>query len=311
MKKVLLAVFFACGLAQAGTFPAGPVKIIIPLPTGSGPDAMARQLADRLSTKWQQPVIIENKPGANGAIAMDTFVGEHNNGLTLYLATSENIVSFPLLYSETTFHKITEPVAPFFKNDLMLFTSTKNAGWRETQIQMTRRPIFGTQAIGSSSHLAGLELGQYITNVKPLAVPYKEYSQWFVDVANQEVTYGFATVASSKGLVDTGRIQYLATTGRHRNPDYPNVPTIKELVGIDVTNVGWLAFYASKNLSPADKTKLAKDLTDTIRSQDMTTRITGVSYQPFTGTLNDFNQQVILDSERFQKLIKKYDIKVN
>ena len=309
--KYLLAILLCINTAIAATFPTGPVKIIIPLPAGSGPDAMARQLAEQLSVKWRQPVVIENKPGANGAIAMDTFVGESNNGITLYLATSENIVSFPILYNEIAFHKITQPVAPFFKNDLMLFTSSKNLGWRETQMQIVRRPVFGTQAIGSSSHLAGLELGQYVTKQSSIVVPYKEYSHWFVDVANQEVSYGFATVASSKGLVDNGKIRYIATTGQHRNLDYPNVPTIKELVGIDVTNVGWLAFYANKNLTPADRATLIKDLTETICSRDMTERITSVSYQPFTGSLTEFNQQVKQDTERFRRLIKKYDIKVN
>ena len=309
--KYLLALLLCINTAFAASFPDGPVKIIIPLPAGSGPDAKARQLAEQLSVRWKQPVIIENKPGANGAIAMDTFVSESNNGLTLYLATSENIVSFPILYNETAFHKITQPVAPFFKNDLMLFTSSKNLTWRETQMQIVRRPVFGTQAIGSSSHLAGLELGQYVTKQPSVAVPYKEYSQWFVDVSNQEVTYGFATVASSKGLVDNGKIRYLATTGQHRNPDYPAVPTMQELVGIDVTNVGWLAFYANKNLSTANRIALTRDLTETIRSADMQAKIIGVSYQPFDGSLSDFEQQVKLDSARFQKLIKKYDIKVN
>ncbi|CAB4129027.1 PBP2_Bug_TTT domain containing protein [uncultured Caudovirales phage] len=309
--KYLFALLLVINTAIAAPFPSGPVKIIIPLPAGSGPDAMARQLAEKLTERWRQPVVIENKPGANGAIAMETFVSEMNNGTVLYLATSENIVSFPILYSEATFHKVAQPVAPFFKNDLMLFTSSRNRDWRETQMQIVRRPIFGTQAIGSSSHLAGLELGQYVTKQKSIAIPYKEYSQWFVDIANQEVTYGFATVASSKGLEQTGKLRYIATTGSQRNPDYPAVPTMRELVSIDVTNVGWLAFYANKNLSATNKQILMRDLSEVIRSQNMADRLTSVSYQPYEGSLADFEQQVRSDTARFQKLIKKYDIKVN
>ena len=309
--KYLLAFLFVITSAVANAFPDGPVKIIIPLPVGSGPDAMTRHLAELLSTKWQQPVIIENRPGANGAIAMDYFVKEMNNGTVLYLATSENIVSFPILYNKTIFHQVAQPIAPFFKNDLMLFTSSKNLNWADTQTQIIKRPIFGTQAIGSSSHLAGLELGQHVTKQKLIAVPYKEYGSWFVDVAGQEVTYGFATVASSKGLEETGKLRYLATTGSKRNPDYPAVPTIKELAGIDVTNVGWLAFYANKNLSRPDLQILVQDLTEAIKSNNMRNKITGVSYQPFNISLSTFNNQIELDIVRFQTLIKKYDIKVN
>jgi len=310
--KYLLAVLLCINTAFAATFPNGPVTIIVPLPAGSGPDVMARHLAEQLTARWNQPVVIENRPGANGLIAMDAFVNEVNNpGLTLYLATSENIVSFPILYQETPFHNITMPVAPFFKNDLMLFTSSATANYKDLQEQIVRRPIFGTQALGSSSHLAGLELAQHITKTPGTAIPYKEYNQWFVEVANQTITYGFGTVASTRGLEEKGRLRYIATTGKQRNPDYPKVPTIKELAGIDVTNVGWLAFYASRNLSAGNQTQLIQDLNDVIHSTAMTNAITNVSYQPYTGSLSDFNNQTKLDIQRFQILIKKYDIKLN
>lgn len=310
--KYLLAILLCINTAFAATFPGGPVTIIIPLPAGSGPDVMTRHLAEQLTTKWSQTVVIENRPGASGIIAMDAFVNEVNNpSLTLYLATSENIISFPLLYRAAPFHSITMPVAPFFKNDLMLFTSPTNATYKDLQAQIARRPIFGTQSLGSSSHLAGLELAQHITQTPSTVIPYKEYNQWFVEVANQTVTYGFGTVASTKGLEEKGKLKYIATTGSRRNPDYPTVPTIKEAAGIDVTNVGWLAFYASKNLSDADKITLIRDLNDAIHSTTMTNTITSVSYQPYTGTLKDFEQQIPVDTKRFQNLINKYGIKLN
>lgn len=313
MKKLLLLLLASISLsAGAADFPSGPVKMVLPLPVGSGPDAMARDLAEILSKKWHVPVLIENKPGGAGAVAMNYFVNEPANGLTLYMASNENIVTYPMLYNNDKLQRQMVAVAPFFKNDMILIVSPKIKNFDELKALMKRRPMFGSQSIGSGAHIAGMEFGEAILGNPPVHVPYKEYSAWFVDVHNQEVGYGFATIASTKHLEEAGKLKYLAITTPKRNPAYPNVPTVKELIGKDVTNKGWLVFYTNKDTPKNVQTILARDLRDAIRSPAMQAKIKSVYYEPWDDiSLTEFEKEVQKSGIMFRALINKYDVKVN
>ena len=311
MKKLLLTLLFVCGLAQAADFPTGPVKIVMALPAGSGPDAMTRKLAEILSDKWHVPVNIENKPGGLGVPAMEYFVKAPADGQTIFLAGLEHIVSYPLLYNDNRYTPQFTPIAPFFKNDMVLFTSSKVKDFAELKERIKRRPIFGSQSVGSGQHMAGYEFAEPILSQLPQHVPYKEYGQWYVDTYNQEVTYGFSTIASTKSMVDAGKLRILAITTRHRDPAYPNIPTVRELIGRDIIANGWLAFYTNKNTPQLIKEQLIRDVNDAICSKEMQDAIRSYDYGPWNITIPEFESIVAKDTIKFQKSFIKYDVKVN
>lgn len=311
MKKLLLAVLLVCGLAHANEFPTGPVKIVMALPAGSGPDAMTRKLAEILSAKWQVPVLIENKPGGLGVPAMDYFVKAPADGQTIFLAGLEHVVSYPLLYNDNRYSPQFTPIAPFFKNDMVLFTSTKVNDFSELKERIKRRPIFGSQSVGSGQHMAGYEFAEPFLSQIPQHVPYREYGQWYVDTYNQEVTYGFSTIASTKSMVDSGKLRILAITTKQRDPAYPNIPTVKELIGRDIIANGWLAFYTNKNTPQPIKDRLIKDMNDAIRTKEMQAAIRSYDYGPWNISIPEFEAIVAQDTNKFRKSFIKYNVKVN
>jgi len=189
----VLAAALVTAAAHAQQYPTKPVKVITPFPAGSGPDAALRVVADKLSKSWGQQVLVENRPGANGFIALGAAKAAPADGYTLAQASSAQLATHPLVYKSLPYDpaKDFEPVTPLFRNHFFVVVGVaspfKSVG--ELVAAAKRKPgdmTYGSEFIGSPGHL-GSALLESATGTQMMHVPFKETTQLFAAVGTGDL----------------------------------------------------------------------------------------------------------------------------
>ncbi len=231
-----------CGLAVAQpssgsgveSWPNRPVKIVIGLPPGSGSDLLARALAQELSDVWKQPVIVDNKPGANGILAANTVAKAPPDGNTLFLAIDANLTTNPFVYKSLPY----DPVKDFSPVTMLITFSTVLVAHPTFPAQSIPEMVakakaapgsFSYASIGSGSnmHLLSETFAQN-AGIKLLHVPYKGIPQMSTAMLTGEVNLGWLGAFTAKPLIAEGRLKAIAISGSKRSSMLPQVPTFAE-----------------------------------------------------------------------------------
>ena len=193
IKNLLLSVGLCVGLVTttyANDPPKAPFKIIVAVPAGSGPDKVVREYAEELSALWKVQVNVDNRPGGNGIVAVNAHQADKENSIVLI--TIDNYLSYPYLTKNTAVIDRLLPLSFDGLSELVLFSSPKYENFTQLQDAIKKKSTFGSWSVGSPPQLAGLELSSSLGAV-PVHTPYVQYSNWFVDVAAQHITFSFAT----------------------------------------------------------------------------------------------------------------------
>jgi tripartite-type tricarboxylate transporter receptor subunit TctC len=310
MKKLLVLFAMLFTITAHAAFPDKPVKIITSLPIGSGPDNISRKLAEKLSAKWGVPVIVENKPGGNGAVSFAAYNDAPADGYTILSGDAGNFVGYPILYNKPEVLADIEPLTGQNMTNMMLVVSPKIKDFADLKNKLRSNPTFASGGVGSPMHLEGLELADYFKQ-KTDHIPYKDYGIMWVDTANGIVTYTFAAIGSTQSLEKSGKLKYLAYAGATRHPDYPNVPTVNELTGQNKQFIrAWVVFYIKKNAPANAKAKLVSDISEVMKTNEMQDMIKGLGYQSPPFTSNGLQKFVDGEATEFNKLVKKYNVTV-
>jgi tripartite-type tricarboxylate transporter receptor subunit TctC len=243
------AVVLACpALVHAQAWPTKPVRIVVAYPPGGGIDVMARQLAEKLTPAWGQPVVVENKPGANTIVATDA-VRSAGDGHTILMTTDATFSINPHLYARLPYDAqkdfapvtmlvllqqllVAHPAAPF--NDLKGLIDAAKA--KPGSIN------YASYGSGSQPHLAG-EMLKHKAGIDLVHVPYKGISLAVPAVIAGEVQLTFAGIATSTAPLKAGRIKALAIGGRSRSPLFPQVRTFAELGYPEVETHAWFGLF--------------------------------------------------------------------
>ena len=280
-----IAFLAASGLAQASdTWPAKPVKLVVPFPPGGGTDIVARSLGKKLAENLGQAVVIDNKPGAATIIGADAVAKAQPDGYTLLVSGSTTYSVNAALRARLPYDPMKDlaPVAIVAKAPLVLVV---NAGstWRsvaELTAAAKAKPggiRYATFGSGSAPHLAG-EMFAMAVGVKLQDVPYKGSSQSTVALIGGEIEMGIDTVAAVAPHVRSGKLRALAVVGPTRSSMLPELPTMNELKLPDATLDGWFGLAAPAGTPAPVLQKLAaavsaamadKALQDQLRAQGM------------------------------------------
>jgi tripartite-type tricarboxylate transporter receptor subunit TctC len=307
MKKLFSLLLFALVPSLAMCFPNSSVRIIVPVSVGGGPDIQARKLAQFLSEKWKQPVIVENRPGGSGVVAMQELLKAPPDGHTIGMFTLGDIVAFPLLHENNLVNQL-QPIAPFFDADMALFVKSDIKNFAQLKEEIKKQRFYGSWGVGSAGHVAGEQFAK-ILQLDTQHVPYNNMNQWYADTSRGDLTYGFTSFSSGDAMYRAGKINYLGVAASRRDPKFPNVPTIKELTGVPLVSHSWLAFFGHNNLDKKILIKLQKDLRDTIADPQMKTFIEERFYIPMSDiTPAEFIKIIANDRELYKKAIKDYNI---
>ena len=311
MKKFLVVLLMSLAtVVSAQTFPSKPVRIITSLPAGSGPDNIARKLAEKLSAKWGVPVTVDNRPGGAGAVMFNAYADTPADGYTVILGDAGNFVGYPILYNKPDALADVEPLTGQNMTNMMLVVSPNVKDFADLKTKLKANPTYASGGTGSPLHLVGQEFASTI-NIDAKHVPYKDYGALFVDVSNGTVIYTFAAIGSSMQLVESGKLKYLAYAGNTRNPDYPNVPTVNELTKQNKTPLrAWVVYYIKKSAPAEAKAVLAKDISSVMKTPEMQSLLKTLGYQYPPATPEELAKFVNGEATVTNELIKKYNISI-
>ena len=273
-----LALAFAATLALAiGTSHAAgdsgdrPLRLLVPYAPGGSTDVLARSLAESLRKSLGQPVVVENKPGANTAIAAQALAAASPDGNTILLATAATVVLNPLLSPKLTYDPERDfvPVARVATTPLMLIVKPDTAARTLADLiaQARAQPgklNYASTGIGSSLHLAG-ELLQSETGTQIVHVPYKGSGPALTGLLGGETQFFIDAVGSSLALVKAGKLRALAVTSAQRLPVLPEVPTVAEsgVRGFEVST--WFGLVAPRKTPEAVVKRLAAAIAQAVR----------------------------------------------
>ena len=309
---LLAAATLLPGLALAQEFPTRPVRIITPFPVGSGPEGVTRLVADKLSRLWGKPVIVENRPGGNGFIAIDAFKRGATDGHDLIQLDNVHLSAYPHLFKKLPYDtaKDFDPLLPLFKNYFFVTTGAsskyKNVGDLIADAKANPGKLnYGSWSVGNPVHL-GSALFDSVNGVDMQHVIYKETTQLYTGVANGELAYALGTSATAGPLYRAGKLRFLAIAGPKRLPAFKDVPTVAEAggpAGFEVS--GWTAIAAPRGLPKAVTEKIQRDMETALAEPDVREKFIAFGYEPFTPTREQFAQHIQNESARFAGVIKK------
>jgi tripartite-type tricarboxylate transporter receptor subunit TctC len=329
MKRRSFRVFVAAGILavlpwllpsqtfgqSASAWPAKTVRIVTPFPSGAGPEVIARVLAEKLGKLWGTQVIIDNRPGGNGFIAITAFKQGDKNGYDLVQLDNVHLTAYPYLFRNLPYDPKAdfELLLPLFKASFFFVVGTNSAYQSVSDIISDARAKpgklnYGSWSIGNPVHLAS-ELLQSLTGTQMQHVVYKETSQLYSDVANGELAFALGTYGTTQALYKAGRLRYVAVVGTKRLGEYPNVPTVREAGGpAELEAIGWTALAAPRGMSAGVAEKIRRDLAKVLAEPDIAQRYATFGYEPFTPTKEQFDAYIAGESARFAEIIKKAKI---
>lgn len=305
------------GVAHAQeNWPSRPIRMVIPSPGGSGPDVIARVFAEQISQALKQAVVVDNKPGANGQLAVDATVRAQPDGYTVLFASASATVMNQAIQPRLPFNVVTDlvPVAQIGSGGVLLvvtpdFPARNVKEFVATVNASPGKYAYGSWGVGSGGHLAMAQL-HTLAGVDLMHVPYKGVPPIMTDLQGGVLKVAFVDITTSVPLVKSGKIRALGITGKHRAPAYPDVPTMAEQ-GYPMTNEGWYGLFVPKGTAPDIVARLNKAINGTLRSPAMTSRFQQLNMMPDPPltTPEEFARTVRNDFATWSSVVKANDIR--
>jgi len=311
---LVCAAFFASANA-AETYPSRPVKIITPFPPGSGPDAVVRLVAEKLNRAWGKSVVVDNRPGGNGFIALTAAKNSPPDGYTLAQASNAQLTTHTLIYRHLPYDPVKDfaPVTPLFRNSFFAIVGSnspyKSVG--ELIAAAKGKPgaiSYASEFVGSPGHLGALLLGS-AAGVQMAHVPFKESTQLFAALANNEVNWGFSSAATASSALLAGRVKLLAVGMRTRLPAYPNVPTVAENGGpANFSLDAWTALLAPTGTPPAIVAQINQAVAAALSEADIRQRLETFGYEAWPMQPAEMTKLMQAETIRYADIIRSANI---
>jgi tripartite-type tricarboxylate transporter receptor subunit TctC len=316
MRRLLLTslALVACLPAAQAQNPANPVRLLVGYAPGGPVDAMARIFAPALGKELGQTVLIENKPGASGALAGEVTVAAPLDGNTLFFAASPTITIVPHILKKMRYDPARDltPVAPLlsYANVLVVNKDYPARSISELLAKARANPgkvFYGSAGVGASNHLSG-ELLANQAKVTLTHVPYKGNAPAMVDVISGQLQMMFDIVGGAQKYIAAGQVRALAVTSAQRNPMLPDVPTMREagLPGYEVG--GWYGLYGPPKLPAAVVDRLAEATRRALATPDFQARLAALGYAPWSGNGDQLAAQAAKDRALWGTVTKGIEI---
>ncbi|AHG66174.1 tripartite tricarboxylate transporter substrate binding protein [Advenella mimigardefordensis] len=316
---VFLAVFGTSKIfaQNEAVYPNRPVTIVTPFSAGSGPDAVLRMVAENLSQQWKQPVVIDNRPGGAGLIAIEQARRAKPDGYTLLQIDSEQLSALPFLYPSRKVVPMAlfDPVSALFRTPFFVTVPNKST-WKDMQdlINAAKKNSdavsYGSWGVGSPGHLGGKQL-EMITHTSMIHVPYKETAQLYVNLSAEEIQWAFASIGSSESLYKKGSLRYLAIAAKQRHPRMPNVPTVAEANGpADLEVDSFAVVLAPKGIDPKLIEKIHFAITKATDSEKVKKNFDAFAFERLTWGPQEISQQGSAKARIYEKLIREGNIRI-
>lgn len=302
---------------SAQTYPAKPIRLIVPFAPGGGTDQVGRLIAQRMSDGLGQQVVVENRPGAGTTIAAALVARAPADGYTLIVSSNSSHAMAPHLYANPGY----DPVKDFAAVSLVattphVLTIGANQPWRTLRELMDAargKPETLTNATGgtgSNTHLAAA-LFEDVTGIRLVHVPYKGSAPALADLMGGQVAMFFDTAASSTQPIRAGKVRGLAVSGNRRLADLPDVPTFGEagVTGYEAT--AWYGIHAPAGTPRAVIERLNGEIVRALANADARESFRRISAEPAGNTPEQYDAFVRSENDRWGGLIRKLKLKID
>jgi len=301
--------------AAAQTYPTRPVKIMVGANAGGGTDIIARMLGDKFQAAMGQPFIVENKPGASNTIAADATAKAAPDGYTLLVATNTGQAIAPHLIKlgfDTNKDLVPVALIVVVPNVLVVSPSVPAGNVRDLIALVKANPdkfAYGSSGVGSTQHLAG-EAFNLAAGTKAVHVPYKGSAQALADLVGGQIQLDFDTTSSAMAFIKGGKVKALAVMSPKRTPELPDVPTLTEagLPGVEMTT--WYGLFVTAGTPKPVIDKLYAETMKAIKDPEVARKLVGLGGEPGSASQAEFAALVKSDYDRFGKLIKDANVKL-
>jgi len=302
--------------ATAQNFPVKPIRIIVPLAAGGPGDVLARAVGQKLSEAVGQPVVIDNRPGANTNVGSEFVAKAAPDGYTL-LVTASTLTINPSLYASMPFDTVRDfaPITLIATTSLMLVVhpSLPVKSVSELIALAKTRPgqlLYGSAGNGSTLHLAG-EMFNTLAGVKLTHVPYKGVTGAFTDLLGGQISLMFPGTPIALPQAQAGKLRALGTTGAKRAPAAPTLPTIAE-AGVPGYEVSvWYGALAPAGTPPAVINRLHAELSRIVQLPDIRERWAGLGAEPVHNTPAQFAAFLKDDLVKWAKVVRASGAKID
>ncbi len=308
--------FFAPQAHAQAAYPARSVTFIVPFAPGGGTDITARTVAARLSAKWGQSVIVENRGGAAGLLGADAVAKAKPDGYTLLIANVGITSINPALYAKMPYNADTAfaPISLICELPFVLMASPKLPvnSVKELIAYAKAKPdavTFASSGSGGSPHLTA-EIFQGATGTKMTHVPYKGGGPAMIDLMAGHVDLLFASVLEGSGHIKAGKLKGLAVSHAKRNIALPDVPTLAEAGVQDAESGSWIALLAPAGTPSAILDKVNADVKDAVAAPEVREKLIAQGAVPQTSTPKELQALISSDLARYSRVIREKGLRV-
>ena len=302
--------------ALSQTFPSRPVRIITPYSTGIAPDITARIVAEKLSKQWNQQVVVEPRPGANGMIAINAGRKSPADGHEILVLGNAHLTVNPVLFKDWSVDALAEfaPVNLVYRAGYIIAVAT-DAPYKSVRDMLDaakaapERVSYSSAYVGSPQHFGGAQLASTV-GAQMLAVHFKETGQMMAAVANGDTQFVIATIGSTNALVKAGKMRILATISPKRLATHPEVPTVGESGGPANFQVDtWMSLVVPR-ATPGDIVRqLGSDIGKVLADPEVITKFRSFGVEPETATPARITEMTRNELKINAELVQRFGIK--
>ena len=307
------AVLASTASAQTATFPNRSLRIVVPTSPGSGSDITARYFGEQLATALGQPVIIDNKPGANGVLAAMSVKQAPADGHTIFLGTNTHMAVNPIVVKDLPYDAVKDfkPVAGLARG-MMIFVTSPNSKMKNVA-DLVAAGKASKQRLNVGTYTSGFHLSEEwfasVTNTKYVNVPYKGAPEVFIGVMGEQLDWAVSDLIAAMPQVKAGKLKALAVSGEKRHPDSPDIPTIKESGFPDYVNYTWTSMYIRSETPDAVAAKLADTMQKILATPGAKEFTAKIGSDPMGLGPVEMRKFQVSETERFRRIADGAGIK--
>jgi len=314
-RFIALALALAASGAAAQSFPSKPIRVIIPFVAGGSSDIVGRAIASKLQEQLGQPAVVENRPGANGAIAAEFVAKADPDGHTILVGSIGVFSINAALFKDLRYHPVRDfapiSLAVTTPNVLITKPDLKFNSMQELVDFARKNPgrlSYCSSGTGSSDHLTA-ELLKQIAGVFAVHVPYRGGAACQTDIMGSQVDFSFQNLGAVTNYIKGNRMKALATTAAKRHPQLSSVPAVGEagFPGLVVTS--WQAVAAPAKTPPAIVARLSDATVKALRSPDIAERMSQIGFDVVASSSDEFGKFMRAEVDRWTQVVNKGGIK--
>ncbi|HEV2009061.1 MAG TPA: tripartite tricarboxylate transporter substrate binding protein [Burkholderiales bacterium] len=312
----LLIIALAASTAGAQQYPARTIRLVVGFPPGGGTDIIARLLAQKLTEVWAQQVIVDNRPGATGMIGANVVAKSPPDGYTLLMGHVNSQAIAPALVQKPLYDPLrdfaTVAYIGYVPNVLVVHPSTPAKNIKELIALAKAHPgelTFASPGVGSTNHLAG-EMFKRATGVNLVHVPYKGSGPAIIDLLAGHIVMNFDAMSSVINYIKQGRMRPLAVTTTERDPQLPDVPTLREVGLKDYNVTNWYGVVAPAATPREIVTRLNAEINRITRLPDVKSKLDELGTRLNPMTPEKFTEFLQAEIAKYQKVAKETGVRM-